>query len=91
MVIHAGRQSGWGYWGLNSVRRVFVVGASLAGGVRAQTGWKVGTWLWLPEAGQSEKGIHVRVKPAEDRHMRWYLIQVLNPEQMKKMSMEGVA
>ena len=51
----------------------------------------MGTWLWLPEAGQSEKGIHVRVKPAEDRHMRWYLIQVLNPEQVKKMPMEGVA
>lgn len=41
----------------------------------------MGTWLWLSEAGQSEKGIHVRVGPAEDIHMGWYLIQVLNPEQ----------
>lgn len=50
-----------------------------------------GTWLWLSEAGQSEKGIHVGVKPAEDIHMGWYLIQVLKPEQVKKMSVEGVA
>ena len=38
------------------------------------------TWLWLSQAEQSEKGIHVRVRPAEGIPMGWYLIQVLKPE-----------
>lgn len=41
----------------------------------------VGTWLWLSDAEESEKGVHVRVRPAEDIRMEWYLILVLNPEQ----------